>query len=250
MIVTIVITFAFDSSIGLAIGLGTSVLVYCVFDIILSETHTPRLFTKTTDDDIEVVRIESDVNFLTAAMIKDFLVGLTQERVAPPPNTNVQESIRYEIASVFDKVLKPNLLEGVEKMPKAIVIDMCIVKTLDISGLEALESAIHEVRVRKVLVAFINANPFVQKILDNYGIRNDASTPEVNFESLEECYRLDLWGLNVSHADTSGLTFKQIHQRHVGDSVARHDYVDAGSTSSDEKNDIEMVRTTSETRVV
>lgn len=249
MIVTLVFTFAFNSSIGLAVGIGTSVLVYCVFDIIVSETHKPRLFTKTTDDDVEVVRIESDVNFLTAAMIKDFLVGLTQERVAPPPTTNAQESIRYEIASAFDRVLKPSLVEGVEKMPKAIVIDMCIVKTVDISGLEALESAIHEMRVRKVLVAFINANPFVQEKLDYFGIKNDASTTEVNFESLEKCYRLDLWGLNVSHADRSGLTFKQVHQRHVGDNAARHDYAETGSACSDEKNVIEMTSTTSETRV-
>ena len=63
--VTMTFVFVFDTSIGLAIGLGTSVLVYCIFDIVLAKSHEPRLFSASRDgNNVDIVRIESDLNFL------------------------------------------------------------------------------------------------------------------------------------------------------------------------------------------
>lgn len=42
MTITFIFVFVYETSIGLAVGLGTSVLVYCVFDIVLAKSHKPR----------------------------------------------------------------------------------------------------------------------------------------------------------------------------------------------------------------
>lgn len=198
MVVTTTFTFVFDTSIGLAIGLGCSVLMYCVFDIILAKSHSPRLFTtRRTDDgkEVDVLRIESDLNFLTAASIKDFIVALIVKAPVQPPVTNKSLYLRYEISSRLDRILKPNVRRGVDELPKAIVIDMCLVKTVDLSGLEALESAIHEVRLKGVKVAIININPEINAYLTKFGITSDESSDDINFEKYEKQYFMDLWSI-------------------------------------------------------
>jgi len=63
-----------------------------VFDIILSRFHSPRLFTRQSEDeDVDVVRIESDINFLTATRVKDFIVALTLKPPELPSTSNRQE---------------------------------------------------------------------------------------------------------------------------------------------------------------
>jgi MFS superfamily sulfate permease-like transporter len=194
MFVTMTFVFVYETKIGLAIGLGTSVIVYLVFDIILAKSHDPRLFSSSKDgNDVDVVRIESDLNFLTAARVKDFIVTLTVMAPSSPDISNRAASLRFKIGKAFDTVLKPQLLVGVEKLPVAIVVDMCIVKTIDLSGLHALESAMKEVRSRGVLIAYINASPDIAHLLAEFGIRNDKSSPDFNFELYAEAYKVDLW---------------------------------------------------------
>jgi MFS superfamily sulfate permease-like transporter len=195
-LVTLTFTFVFDTSIGLAIGLGCSVLMYLVFDIIFSKSHEPRLFVASKDGgEIDVVRIESDLNFLNAFRIKDFITSLVLMRPVEPEVTNRSEFIRFKISQAFDRFLKPNLLAGVDKLPKAVVIDLCIVKTVDITGLTSLQEALDECRKHKVLVALINVSPDVRRHFNRFGIRSDKSTEEVDFEEYEKAYELDLWAI-------------------------------------------------------
>jgi MFS superfamily sulfate permease-like transporter len=194
MVVTTTFTFVFDTSIGLAVGLGCSVLMYCVFDIILAKSHTPRLFTSRREGrGVDVLRIESDLNFLTAAKIKDFIVALVVKAPEQPPATSRSLYLRHAISSRLDQLLKPNIRIGVDELPKAIVIDLCLVKTVDLSGLDALEGAIHEVRLKGVKVAIINVNPEVNAYLTKFGIHSDSSGDDINFERYEKQYFVDLW---------------------------------------------------------
>jgi MFS superfamily sulfate permease-like transporter len=78
-------------------------------------------------------------------------------------------------------------------LTSAIVIDLCRVKTVDISGLQALQESLKEVRDRGVLAAVINPSPHIQPILIKFGIKSDLSTEEIKFEEYEEAYRLELW---------------------------------------------------------
>lgn len=193
-ITTLIFSFVFDTSIGLAVGLGVSLGVNVIFDIVLAKSHEPRLFSSSRDGaDVDVVRIESDLTFLMAAKIKDFIGTLVLEVPKAPEVSNKSEYYRFQISYALDSVFKPNLLGGVTKLPKAIIIDLCIVKSFDFSGLEALEGAICEVRKKGVLVALINGSPEVREALAVFGIENDKSTAEVDFERIEKMYRVDLW---------------------------------------------------------
>jgi MFS superfamily sulfate permease-like transporter len=194
MFTTITVVFLFDTGIGLAIGISLSVIVYLVFDNIFAKSHHPRLFSSHRNGyNVEVVRIESDLNFLTAARIKDFITALAVPAQSTPDASNTSEHLRFKISHAFDTVLQPNLLVGVESLPSAIVIDLCRVKTVDISGLQALQESLKEVRDRGVLAAVINPSPYIQPILIKFGIKSDLSTEEIKFEEYEEAYRLELW---------------------------------------------------------
>jgi MFS superfamily sulfate permease-like transporter len=100
MLVTMIFTFVYDTEIGLALGIGTSVLMYCVVDIILSQFRKPRLFAS-PDERVQVVRLESDLNFLTAFPIKDFIANLAVKEPDAPVVTNRSEYYRFQIASFF-----------------------------------------------------------------------------------------------------------------------------------------------------
>ena len=194
--VTMTFVFVFDTSIGLAIGLGTSVLVYCIFDIVLAKSHEPRLFSASRDgNNVDIVRIESDLNFLTAARIKDFITTLVLKIPEQPEVTNASEYYRFQLSYFLNSALKPKLLAGVTKLPNAIVLDLCMIKTVDFSGLEALHEAIKEVRKNNVLVALVNINPSIELDLVNCGIYSDKSTEDIDFEDYESTYRMDLWNL-------------------------------------------------------
>jgi MFS superfamily sulfate permease-like transporter len=194
MVVTTTFTFVFDTSIGLAVGLGCSVAMYCIFDIVLAKSHSPRLFTSRREGrEVDVLRIESDLNFLTAARIKDFIVALVVMAPEQPPATSRSLYYRHAISSRLDQILKPNIRIGVDELPKAIVIDMCLVKTVDLSGLDALEGALEEVRLKGVKVAIINVNPEVNAYLTKFGIHSDPSSEDVDFEKYEKEYFMDLW---------------------------------------------------------
>ena len=193
MIVTTTFTFVFETSIGLAVGIGCSVAMYCIFDIILAKSHTPRLFQNKTDGkNVDVLRLESDLNFLTASKIKDFIVALVVKAPEQPSATNRSLFLRYAISSRLDSILKPNIRVGVDEIPKAIVIDMCLVKTVDLSGLEALGGAFEEVRLKGVKVSIINVNPEITAYLTKFGIKSDKSDEEINFEKYEKQYFI-LW---------------------------------------------------------
>lgn len=205
MLVTTTFTFVYETSIGLAVGLGCSVAMYCIFDIILAKSHTPRLFQNKKDGkNVDVLRLESDLNFLTASKIKDFIVALVVKAPEQPSATNRSLFLRYAISSRLDSILKPNLRVGVEEIPKAIVIDMCLVKTVDLSGLEALEGALEEVRLKGVKVAIINVNPEITTYLTKFGIQSDISDDEINFEKYEKQYFMDLWSTQDNTAYLKG----------------------------------------------
>jgi MFS superfamily sulfate permease-like transporter len=216
MIVTITFTFVFDTSIGLAVGIATSIVVYCVFDIIFAKSHDPRLFHSSREGgEVDVVRIESDLNFLTSARVKDFIAALVLEAPSRLAVTNKSELYRFHVSSVFDKVFKPNLLAGVQELPKAIVVDLCIVKTVDLSGLEAMAGVSKEVRSKGVRIAFINAAPDIADKLESFGIKSDTSTAAVNFEEYEIAYRLDLWSIQDKQLRHQSSRVRAISGEHV-----------------------------------
>lgn len=70
---------------------------------------------------------------------------------------------------------------------------MCIVKTVDFTGLDTLHQICHELRHKGVKITFINVSPPLQESLTKFNITNDESTKEINFEHYEKLYQMDLW---------------------------------------------------------
>lgn len=251
MLVTMTFSFVFETSIGLAIGLATSVGMYLIFDIIFAKNAVPTLYSSSKDGkDVDVVRIGSDLNFLTSYRVKDFISALTVTAPEPVTSTDRGVMLSYQISSTLDSILRPNLLVGVEKLPKAIVVDVCMVKTVDITGLEALESAMKEVRSRGVLIAVINMSPDVEAIFKRYGIKSDKSTAEVNFKEYEMAYRMDLWNLQDKTVRPRAATsedipiFSEQSLAVVGEKERHHIYEEAGHEYCSVKgvrNEVELV---------
>jgi SulP family sulfate permease len=126
MLITFVITFVFDTSIGLAAGIGAALLVF-LFETVLSVRNVPvvRQVGKGRQV-IELIRLNNTLNFMTIPRIKDFIdIGILMR---PDP-------------------------------PHAIIIDCVDVKHIDLTSLKAFEEIrdhCHELSIIFVMVNLID----------------------------------------------------------------------------------------------
>jgi MFS superfamily sulfate permease-like transporter len=183
MSVTFSITFIFDTSVGLAVGIGCSMIVYLI-ETTFSSITAPFLLSAAKDNDgIDVVKLEGDLTFLSAARVKDFVTGLT---VMAPKVAELSEGrseyLFQKITGAFDAALKPHLLDGVGELPKALIIDMSLVRLIDLTGTQALAEVTEDARNKGILVAITNAHERIQIALAKMGVQNDGSTSEVNID--------------------------------------------------------------------
>jgi MFS superfamily sulfate permease-like transporter len=120
MLSTAVIVFVFDTSIGLAVGLGLSFGIY-VFELFVSPHNAPQIvYSAGTNDGFAVVKIESDLGFIHAPAIKDFITKLYQQEQQPPADKSDRSiAMRYQISSTFDRYLiNKSKLTHVDVLPK------------------------------------------------------------------------------------------------------------------------------------
>lgn len=187
MIVTFFIVLCFDTTIGLICGLACALLVFLT-DVVFSKQNNPELINDSRNNNgIDVIKLESDINFLTSARIKNFISALTIKEPEKPDFNNTNDGIRgdyyhYVVSFYFDKILRPRLTVGVDVLPLAIVIDLSIVRVVDITGIETIKEIIHEARLKGILVVVINASSFVESQLERCNIKNDASTDLINLD--------------------------------------------------------------------
>jgi SulP family sulfate permease len=182
MVVTTTIVFLFDTSTGLAVGIGCSIIVL-LGDTVLGRRNVPWVVKSRQDNDgVDLVKLESDINFLNAHRIKDFICGLFIQPPAKPDvsNSTVNERYFYAITSTFDKILRPDVYDGVEDIPKAIVIDFSVCRMIDLTGLKVVSEILSESRAKGVKNVIINIHPELVHQLKKFGIKNDSST--------EDCY--------------------------------------------------------------
>ena len=165
MLVTFLITLIFDTSLGLAAGVGVSI-VMLLKDIIFSPDSKPFfeiLPSVRSVDDIEamvddngeccsknygvadltvqIVRLNNDLVFLTAPMIKDTLV----------------DEILNKRGNKF----------------KALIIDFTDVKLIDISGMMALRECASHTRAKKLRFVLVNVRSKIHEKLVKFGILTD-----------------------------------------------------------------------------
>lgn len=186
MIVTFTLVFVYGTSVGLAVGLGFSLIVY-LGDIVMNRQYDPTLESfSATNDGITVVKLNSDLNFLTYTRIKDFITTLTiREPPVPDANTSRADYIFHTVTTAMDTMLVPkskSCMYCKNALPLAIVIDMEFTRVVDITGLQALAEMLSEARDKGVKGVIINVDKTLVSQFIKYGIKNDSSTPIVNLD--------------------------------------------------------------------
>jgi MFS superfamily sulfate permease-like transporter len=158
MLISCFVTFTTESQYGLAAGIGASIIFYLA-DLAFSAKAAPVRCSYASDNKgIDVVRLEGDLTFIQAAKVKDFITGL---HLSPLPNassaTTRSEKCFLTIAGTFDRILNPSLMTGVSELPKAIILDMTLVRMLDLTGLIALTEIFYDARRKGIHMVAINA---------------------------------------------------------------------------------------------
>lgn len=164
MLITFIITLVFDTSLGLAAGVGVSI-VMLLKDIIFAPDSKPffEIMPSNEDSDdvdaiekgsdaealnpgvadltVQIVRLNNDLVFLTAPMIKDTLV----------------DEILNKRGNKFE----------------ALIIDFTDVKLVDISGMMALRECASHTRAKKLRFVLVNVRSKIHQKLAKFGVITD-----------------------------------------------------------------------------
>jgi len=181
MLTTAVITFVFDTSVGLAVGIACSVLVY-LSDVAFNKANAPEvLVAKEINNGVDVLKLNGDLNFLTSARFKDFFNTRIILEDVPNAEDTIGDRLFKTISGAFDYALIPVKEVRVTQLPKAIALDMTAVRVIDLNGLEEIAESARAARIRGI--KFVAFNIFVKEISDSitkYGVFNDQSTDDVD----------------------------------------------------------------------
>jgi MFS superfamily sulfate permease-like transporter len=177
MLITLVFVFVLNTEYGLAIGIGVSVFIY-LMDSTFNPENGPELLMNEEymkNNEINHIRLRGDFNFLTSGRILDLITSLTLIDMKKPDviDSSWGDRVHYRISSGLDAILKPQLVDGVQKLPKAVVLDMEVTRVIDITALHDIEEQAKNCRQKKILFVVINASPVVTKSLMKFGFKND-----------------------------------------------------------------------------
>jgi MFS superfamily sulfate permease-like transporter len=183
IILTTTIVFVFDSSVGLAAGLGASVIVVLA-DIVLGRRNAPWVSKgRKGNNGIDVVKLESDVSFLNSYRIKDFVSNLyIQPPALPEADSSFNQKAFHSITTTLDYYLRPDVLNGVEDVPAAVALDFSICRLIDLTGLKVISEVLHEGRGKNVKFVLFNVHPELVPQFTKFGIVNDSSTKQINLD--------------------------------------------------------------------
>ena len=183
MLATWICVLTFNTEIGLAVGVGSSILMFLA-DVAFNKENEPLLIQQARENGgIDVVRLEGDLNFVTVGRFKWFistLVNVEHKHVSKESSLSLRLFAKVNV--FLDKWLAPKKIPTVEMLPKAIVVDLAKVKILDLSGLVGLDEVGRELRNRGVLVAFINTTEYINDMLTKYKLKNDQSQGDIDLE--------------------------------------------------------------------
>jgi len=187
MIFTANFTFVFDTKWGLLAGIGMSFAIYIGELAFASESAPKKLFSHHKENNgIEVIKLESDLVFLTAARVKDFLTSAVFK--TPVKATKEEQSIHTRafnaVHGAFDFVVQPNLIKPFHpEQPVAVVVDFAAVHHVDISGAYAIQEWAQNARADGILIVFINTSDGIFKFFDNFGMKSDSTTEKVDLDA-------------------------------------------------------------------
>lgn len=184
MLVTLSLTFTTDTAIGLAVGIGLSVLINLA-ELAFSPNSAPFAFYTNTEDGIEEVHLQGDVTFIQSSRLKEFISNLfMMETPEPGEDASASDKAYYKCSTGMDCVFRPRINGGQlrEVLPRALILDFTSVVVIDVTGLMTLTELCRETRQLGVLVVIVKSRPHITRAMAKFGLYNDSSTAEVNLD--------------------------------------------------------------------
>jgi len=183
MLATWIMVLTFNTEIGLAVGIGSSILMFLA-DVAFHKENEPLLIQKASENGgIDVVRLEGDLNFVTVGRFKQFISTLVNVEAKPiHKESDIHQRLFSKVSQSLDRVLAPKKILTVPSLPKAVVIDLSKVKVIDLSGLVGLDEVLRELRNRKVLVVVTNTTEYINDMLIKFKIKNDQSQGDIDLD--------------------------------------------------------------------
>lgn len=178
-----IMVLTFNTEVGLAASISLS-FGWVLFDIAFSDHNKPVLVKAAAENDgIDEVRLLQDLTFISAGKVKDFLLALSNVAEKPvSADASFNQRILYKITSTLDKLLTVQQPKYVDVRPKAIIVDLAFVRTIDLTALQGIEEIQKESRLHNVAVVLINASSHVEGHINKFGLKNDASNHIVNLD--------------------------------------------------------------------
>lgn len=184
--VSFIFTLVLDTSTGLAIGIGSSFMVY-IYELIFGKSSAPKVqqtevLNVESVEGIQVIEFNGDLTFFQAPTIQDFF---TQQFASQPKIADIegskQEYYFALISQTLDKyLLRKRKLRNVDDYIAFVyILDFKSVLFIDLSGLIVLVESLRIGRSTGVKFFFINLRDDVAATMRKFGIVAD-------FENMEE----------------------------------------------------------------
>ena len=142
MMVTFFVTLLMSCDIGLAAGIGFSILMMLV-NLAFNEITGPIVEDYTVngvpDKRFKLVKLNGDLTFVTVPRINDLLSGMTKLILNAPDAKNVAEYRFWFITSTLDAMLKPKPELEVLQLPKLIILDFSKCRFVDSTGMQGFK---------------------------------------------------------------------------------------------------------------
>lgn len=180
MLVTATTVYVSTTGVGLAVGIGLSVLLNALDQAFNSEFALQKISFSQAHEKGQIVHLKylSQLNFLTIGKLADEVKRNTtclsnhEEALANASTPN--DRVFLLVSNAFETSLKPKAVPGVPFLPTAMVLDLEWVRTTDLTALLILSEKIHQVRKRDIKFVIINSSPAVASELAKFHIVNDS----------------------------------------------------------------------------
>lgn len=185
MLFTWIMVLTFNTEIGILVGLASSILIFLVDVVQLTNSKPTLIETHGENADIRIVKVGGDITFLTANEIRDFVSNLTFTKEFTEDSLVLMDSssrMYHRVSSSFEQVFHVKDFAYVDELPRAIILDLSMVRVIDLTGLQAFEEILKEGRGKGIKFVLMNCIDALKPDFRKIGLFSDESSLEINLE--------------------------------------------------------------------
>ena len=176
------------------------------------------------NDGIDIVKVNSELTFLTIDTLKEYINTLTKKEEEPLLESAIwQEKMIQGIAKTLDNAVTLKHIPGVNILPKAVIVDLIGCSFIDLTSIHRLHEISFELKVKGVSFVITNANSDVSSSLKKFGFVNSRSTATCN---------LDIYLQQATNIDTESVKDIEIMTIKNYNDASRIDYDDSSNSNS------------------